>query len=94
MAECDFSKKYWLIDSEGNTYISGTPGTLGGHAKLKLYGRLDCLSALGHITKGHYVKHRVFFKDESTAISAGFRPCSRCLKSEYITWKGNVSASD
>ena len=35
-------KYYHLIDKNGNTYDSEHPGTLGGHRKLKIYGRLDC----------------------------------------------------
>ncbi len=32
-------------------------------------------------------KHRVFFKDQATAIAAGHRPCARCMKVEYQAWK-------
>lgn len=67
-------KKYHLIDPNGKPYESDTPGTLGGHCKLKIYGRLDCPSALRYIAKGQYVKYRVFFKDEKTAIAADYRP--------------------
>ena len=80
-------KKYHLIDSNGKTYASDTPGTLGGHCKLKIYGRLDCPSALRYIAKGQYVKYRVFFKDEETAIAAGYRPCGVCMKEAYAKCK-------
>jgi len=80
-------KKYRLIDSEGKMYESDVPGTIGGHKKLKIYGRLDCPSAHRYIAKGQYVEHRVFFIDEQTAISAGYRPCSRCMPDEYKKWK-------
>ena len=30
-------KKYKLLDSSGNMYISDVPGSLGGHKKLKIY---------------------------------------------------------
>ena len=53
----------------------------------KIYGRLDCPSALRWIAKGHYVKNRVFFKDEATAIAAGYRPCAVCMPNEYKKWK-------
>ena len=33
-------KLYKLIDENGNTYLSEQKGTLGGHRKLKIYGRL------------------------------------------------------
>lgn len=80
-------KKYKLMGPDGNEYLSEEKGTLGGHRKLKIYGRLDCPSALRHIDKGHYVQHRVFFKDEETAIAAGYRPCGICMKQAYKKWK-------
>jgi hypothetical protein len=81
------AKLYKLLGADGKEYLSPTKGTLGGHRRLRLYGRLDCRSALSYISKGHYVEHRVFFKDEATAISAGYRPCSRCMPQEYRAWK-------
>ena len=78
---------YTLLDNDGKQYFSRTPGTFGGHRKLKIYGKLDCPSALRYIAKGQYVKHRVFFKDENTAIAAGYRPCAKCMKKEYDLWK-------
>ena len=78
---------YKLLDENGKEYLSETPGTIGGHKKLKIYGKLDCKSALRYIGKGQYVKYRVFFKDEETAISAGYRPCGVCMKEEYKKWK-------
>ena len=80
-------KIYHLIDAEGNPYESETPGELGGHRKLKIYGRLDCPSALRFIAICQYVQHRVFFKDEMTAVAAGYRPCGVCMKEAYMKWK-------
>ncbi len=80
-------KKYKLLDNSGNMYISDVPGSLGGHKKLKIYGRLDCPSALRYIAKGQYVKNRVFFADEQTAIAAGYRPCAVCMRERYLKWK-------
>lgn len=71
-------KLYRLIGADGRPYNSKTPGSLGGHRKGKLYGRLDCPSALRWIAKGHYVKHRVFFAEAATAIAAGYRACKIC----------------
>lgn len=76
-----------LLDSEEKEYLSEEKGTLGGHRKLKIYGRLDCTSALRYIEKGQYVKYRVFFADEKTAIAAGYRPCAKCMPDEYKKWK-------
>lgn len=84
-------KTYHLIDKDGNAYDSLEPGTLGGHKKLKIYGRLDCPSALRHIANGNYVKYRVFFANEETAIAAGYRPCAICMRKEYNIWKQKLS---
>lgn len=80
-------KTYTLIGKDGEGYKSLTPGLLGGHKKLKVYGRLDCPSAQRWIAKGHYVQYRVFFADEPTAIVAGYRPCATCMKERYALWK-------
>ena len=81
------SKDYKIIDSNGNKVISKIPGTIGGHKKLKIYGKMDCPSALRWIDKGYYIDNRVFFLDEETAIKNGYRPCAKCMKKEYIKWK-------
>ncbi|WP_291351441.1 Ada metal-binding domain-containing protein [Desulfosporosinus sp.] len=98
MAEDSFIKTYSLLDANGTPYKSEHKGTIGGHRKLKIYGRLDCPSALSYIAKGQYIKHRVFFAEEQTAIAAGYRPCAKCMPSEYVKWKlescksqGNIS---
>ncbi|MBT2698523.1 metal-binding protein [Bacillus sp. ISL-40] len=75
------------MGADKRPYLSKIPGTYGGHRKTKIYGRLDCPAALRAITKGGYVKDRVFFADEQTAISVGFRPCGTCLPEKYAIWK-------
>lgn len=45
-------KLYKLVGADGKPYFSEQKGTLGGHRKLKIYGRLDCPSALRHIARG------------------------------------------
>jgi methylphosphotriester-DNA--protein-cysteine methyltransferase len=80
-------KRYTLIGSDGAPYASATPGALGGHKATRIYGRLDCPSALGALAKGGYVTQRVFFADEATAVAAGYRPCARCMPEQYRTWK-------
>ncbi|GLZ47781.1 hypothetical protein Acsp06_39660 [Actinomycetospora sp. NBRC 106375] len=69
---------YRLIGADGRPYSSASPGTLGGHRRLRIYGRLDCPSALRWLARGHYARHRVFFADEATARAAGYRPCRVC----------------
>jgi methylphosphotriester-DNA--protein-cysteine methyltransferase len=78
---------YTLIGPDGTPYESATPGTLGGHRASRIYGRLDCPTALRTIERGGYVTHRVFFADEASAIAAGYRPCANCLPGEYRQWK-------
>ena len=81
------NKPFTLVGPDGKPYPSTVPGTLGGHRGGKLYGRLDCRAALQAIARGGYVKHRVFFADEATAIAAGYRPCAVCMPQEYAVWK-------
>jgi hypothetical protein len=78
---------YRLIGADGVEYASETKGTLGGHRRNRIYGSLDCAGAARWIAKGHYVKQRVFFADEATAIAAGYRPCANCLPEAYKAWK-------
>ena len=78
---------FTLLGADGRPYESAVPGPLGGHRRGKLYGRLDCPSALRAIRRGGYVQHRVFFADEATAVAAGYRPCGACLPVEYAVWK-------
>lgn len=80
-------KTYKLIDSNNHEYISTKKGLFGGNNKLKIYGRLDCPSALKWVSKGYYIDHRVFFASEDDAIKAGYRPCGVCMKEKYKKWK-------
>ncbi len=81
------AKTYTLIGADGKPYQSATKGMLGGYKPKRIYGRLDCPSALRWIAKGQYVKHRVFFADEGTAIAAGYRPCKKCMPERYDAGK-------
>ena len=78
---------YTLLGADGRPYLSQTPGQLGGHRKNKIYGRLDCPTALRAITAGGYVASRVFFADEHTAVAAGYRPCATCMPAAHKAWK-------
>jgi methylphosphotriester-DNA--protein-cysteine methyltransferase len=80
-------KTYMLIGADGLPYESTVPGRWGGHRRSKIYGRLDCPSALRTIARGGYVRHRVFFADEATAIAAGYRPCGVCCPDRYRVWR-------
>ncbi|MBX2942420.1 MAG: metal-binding protein [Cyclobacteriaceae bacterium] len=55
--------------------------TLGGNARLKIYGLLNCKSG-----KRMHQRNRVFFANKKEAIQAGYRPCGHCLKAAYRLW--------
>ena len=82
---------FTLIGADGKPCESEVPGTLGGNRRGRVYGRLDCPSALRAIRPGGYVRHRVFFADEPTAVAAGYRPCGTCMRAEYAAWKAQVA---
>jgi methylphosphotriester-DNA--protein-cysteine methyltransferase len=81
------AKTYTLLGPDRQPYQSTTPGALGGHQSSRLYGKLDCPAALRAIARGGYIKNRVFFADEQTAIAAGYRPCATCLPDTHARWK-------
>jgi len=56
--------------------------TLGGNRLLKIYGTLNCASG-----KRMKLANRVFFKDETEAVQAGYRPCGHCMRIQYQAWK-------
>ncbi|VVN77158.1 Ada metal-binding domain-containing protein [Pseudomonas fluorescens] len=85
------SRPFLLLGPQGQPVQSTEPGTLGGHRQSRIYGRLDCPAALRAMARGGYVAHRVFFLDEATARSAGYRPCAVCMPGEYAKWKVQYS---
>ena len=80
-------KQYKLLGADGKPYLSDEKGTFGGNSKTKIYGTLDCSAANNALKHGTYAKVRVFFKDEATAIAAGYRPCGSCMRKKYNLWK-------
>lgn len=83
-------KMYKLTAADGSTYLSETKGEYGGNSNMRIYGRMDCPSANAALRgkyRNAYISHRVFFKDEETAIAAGYRPCGRCMRDKYKLWK-------
>ena len=80
-------RRYRLVGADDRPYLAATPGAFGGHARSRIYGRLDCPSALRWLARGHYAAHRVFFADEATARAAGYRPCGVCLPERYAVWR-------
>ncbi|MBS1583100.1 MAG: metal-binding protein [Bacteroidetes bacterium] len=65
-----------LADADLRALIRAGRITLGGHARLRIYGRLGCGSG-----KRMLRRNRVFFTDREEARRAGFRPCGNCLRS-------------
>ena len=87
-------RTYRLLGPDGFPYDSSAKGTLGGHRRSRIYGRLDCKGAARAIARGGpYPRFRVFFADEATAIRAGYRPCAVCMRPEYDAWKANQPES-
>lgn len=78
--------RYLLTLADRTTAPSSAPGRFGGNRASRIYGRLDCPSAIRALARG-YAKRRVFFADEATAIAAGYRPCAVCMPEEYGRWK-------
>lgn len=86
-------KTYTLAGRDGKPFASPFPGAWGGHRRTKIYGRLDCPAARRAIARGGYVRYRVFFADEETAIEAGYRPCATCCADLYRAWKTGRDAA-
>jgi methylphosphotriester-DNA--protein-cysteine methyltransferase len=89
---------YTLLGADGKFRPGRRKGTLGGHRRTKIYGRLDCPAALRAILVrknggGGYVKHRVFFANAADALAAGYRPCAVCLPDDYRKWKARRATS-
>ncbi len=81
------AKQYRLLGQDGRPYLSATKGSLGGNRSSKIYGRLECPTALRAIVRGGYVTHRVFFASAADPEAAGYRPCGACLRDAYLAWK-------
>ena len=87
------AKTYRLLGADCRPYESPTKGRFGGNKRARIYGRLDCPSALAAIKRGRtYQQHRVFFADEASALAAGFRPCARCMREAYKKWRASNAA--
>jgi methylphosphotriester-DNA--protein-cysteine methyltransferase len=53
-----------------------------GNSRLRIFGLLSCSSG-----KRMKKENRIFFKTETEAIAAGFRPCGHCMPDQYRKWK-------
>ena len=86
----DMRRSWKLVGPDGKPYTSAVPGTLGGHRRTRIYGRLDCPAALRSIARGGYATHRVFFLNAQTARAAGYCPCAICLSDDYTRWRAEL----
>ena len=57
----------------------------GGNGRLKIYGTLKCISG-----KRLMRSTRVFFADETEAITLGYRPCGHCMREKYKAWRNAI----
>jgi methylphosphotriester-DNA--protein-cysteine methyltransferase len=81
-------KQSWkLIGADGKPRRAAKPGRYGGHRRTRIYGRLDCRTALQAIARGGYVANRVFFATAADARAAGYRPCAVCMPVQYARFK-------
>ena len=85
-------KLYKLLDADGEFYYSEKPGTCEGWTTGKIYHRSDCKKVKTELALGHLKETRVLFKNEATAVAAGYRPCYFCLREKYTEWKQRQSA--
>jgi hypothetical protein len=81
------ARLYTLMALDHSLYRSTQPGTLGGYWRGRIYGQLECTSAVRASAGQEYAPQRVFFADEAAAQAAGFRPCGHCMPAEYKVWK-------
>ena len=78
---------YRLIGPDGREVLSKSRARSAGTAATRSTDGSTAADAAQWIAKGHYVKQRVFFADEATAIAAGYRPCANCMPVEYAAWR-------
>jgi hypothetical protein len=85
------AKTWRLVGANGQPHESACRGTLGGHGRTRIDGRLDCGAAQRAIARGGYRVDRVFLLDEATAIAAGYRPCAVCMAEAYAVQDRSIS---
>lgn len=74
------AKTFRLVGRDGVVFNSPGKGLFGGNRRTKVFGRLDCPTALRYLARGTYAKNRVFFACEDDATAAGYRPCRHCME--------------
>ncbi len=83
-------ESWTLVGPDGKSWQSEARGSLGGHRRGRIYGRLDCRAALQALARGGYIADRVFFLNEAHARAAGYRPCAVCMPKDYARWKAGA----
>ena len=87
----DGPKRYKLT---GKLYLSETSGTLGDHKELKIYERLDCLSAHLYIAKGQEESQespdlRTFVCFLMCQLPLRSDTCQDCYADSILQWRGH-----
>lgn len=78
-----------MLQKEGRTIVSVTPGAYAGWRTGKIFGRLDCASGKRLLKP----ENRVFFATLEDAVLEGYRPCQKCRpisESEFENIRGIV----
>ena len=64
--------------------ILDLPNTFSGNKRTKVFGIASCSASNGHQI---LEPDGLIFDNVDEAISLGFRPCARCMPTEYAKWK-------
>lgn len=63
------------------------PSTICGNRKTKVYGKATCVATNGHLILNSDNPYGEIFDSIHEAEAAGYRPCSKCMKDDYLKWK-------
>ncbi len=77
----DNSSKFKYMDSNGEIYYTNKLGKIVANIKTKVFGDPRCYNR-------KHLSNPVYFTDELSAISAGFKPCPYCMKELFDAWNG------
>lgn len=73
------------------------PNMICGNSKTKVYGKATCAATNGHLVLNRNNPNSVAFDNTDVAKAAGYRPCAKCMKEDYLRWKkerGSKSGKD
>lgn len=70
-----------------NISILDLPNMICGNKKTKIFGRATCSATGGHLLLDSDNPYSVIFDNIDAAKAVGYRPCSKCMKDDYLKWK-------